>query len=174
MRPAELEALFRSHADAAWRVLRRCGVDALTAEEGLAQVFLAARERPREGPGGSERAFVCGVAVHVARKLRRDRGGERLPAPNHGETEDAAAKRTLLDELLATLDEGLRELLVLADLEGLTEPEVAQALEIPPGKTASLLRRARDELGRSWQGRAVPGTAPDGARRAPGLSGRSG
>lgn len=46
------------------------------------------------------------------------------------------------------MTEGLREVLALYEIEELTLPEIAAALEIPEGTAASRLRRARTEFSR--------------------------
>lgn len=150
-----LEHLFRQHADAAWRVLRRCGLDATTADDGLQQVFMVAGERLGDISPGSERAFLFGVAVRVASRLRhkqrRDALSPALPepdarAPGADEAYEALARRALLDRLLGELAEPLRVVLVLAEVEGLSKREIALALSIPEGTAASRLRRAKVAL----------------------------
>ena len=54
-----------------------------------------------------------------------------------------------LDRALAALPEHYRVVVVLADVEGLTYGEIAQALEVPVGTVRSRLNRARSALQRT-------------------------
>ncbi|MBL8955251.1 MAG: RNA polymerase sigma factor [Myxococcaceae bacterium] len=145
-----LEHLFAAHSQAAWRVLRRCGLDASAADDGLQQVFLVARERLGDIVPGRERAFVCSVAVKVAARLREKARREEPHAepfegstPGVDELYEQKRRRELLDGVLRGLDESLRTVLVLAEIEGLSKREVAEELDIPEGTAASRLRRAK-------------------------------
>jgi RNA polymerase sigma-70 factor (ECF subfamily) len=51
--------------------------------------------------------------------------------------------RALLDEALDCLSDDQRAVFVLVEMEELTGPETAAALDIPPGTVASRLRAAR-------------------------------
>lgn len=59
---------------------------------------------------------------------------------DHTERDDAVA---LLSSLLNQLDETKREVFFLAEVEEMTAPEIAQALEIPLNTVYSRLRAAR-------------------------------
>ncbi len=67
--------------------------------------------------------------------------------------QDVAAVHALLEELGAEL----REVIVLADLEGRTDEEVASLLSIPVGTAKSRLRRARARLAQLAVGRGLAG-----------------
>ncbi|HTU60012.1 MAG TPA: sigma factor-like helix-turn-helix DNA-binding protein, partial [Polyangiales bacterium] len=58
--------------------------------------------------------------------------------------EKRASTVELLDRVLAQLDDGLVEVFVLFDIEGMSGPELARALGIPGGTVASRVRRARE------------------------------
>lgn len=149
-----LAAMFEAHYDLVWRVLRRVGLPNATAEDGAQQVFLIASRRMSDIEPGKERAFLCATAVKVAGPLRarpkRDVPVEDAPeqVDDHTPADLVQRKqqRELLDTLLARLDDDLRTVLVLTELEGLSKREVAEALGIPEGTAASRLRRAREEL----------------------------
>jgi RNA polymerase sigma-70 factor (ECF subfamily) len=55
--------------------------------------------------------------------------------------------RKLLDELLAAMPPPLRRVLVLAELEQCSVPEIAEYEGIPLGTAASRLRLARERFG---------------------------
>jgi RNA polymerase sigma-70 factor (ECF subfamily) len=115
------------------------------------QAFVVALERVADIWPGSERAFLIGTALRIARSLRRASARyhldtqleERLiqtgPLP-----EKNASTLELLDRVLAQLDDGLVEVFVLFDIEGMSGPELARALGIPEGTVASRVRRARE------------------------------
>jgi RNA polymerase sigma-70 factor (ECF subfamily) len=54
-----------------------------------------------------------------------------------------------LDRALAALPEHYRVVVVLADVEGLTYGEIAEALDVPVGTVRSRLNRARSALQRT-------------------------
>lgn len=151
-----LRRMFEASYDTVWRLIRRMGVDASTAEDGAQQVFMTAARRLHDIPEGKERAFLCGVAVRVAARLRVRHKGREVPV---GENDDSPAgtelpealvdrkrQRDLLDRLLAEMDPELSAVLVLAEIEGQGKREIAEALGIPEGTAASRLRRAREDL----------------------------
>lgn len=153
-REQKLRALVNEHFDFIWRLLRRMGLSAEDADDAAQQVFMAATRKSEQIARGSERTFLYGVALRVAANLRRgiarrrdageplsldtvDLGVQPEQAVNLGE---ACA---LLDELLRTLPEELRRVLVLAQIEQFEVSEIAAAEGIPLGTAASRLRRAR-------------------------------
>ena len=54
--------------------------------------------------------------------------------------------RPSVEAALATLTPDFRAVVVLSDLEGMSLPEVAEALEVPVGTVKSRLFRARRQL----------------------------
>ena len=63
-----------------------------------------------------------------------------------GEFDRQVDDAELLQHALARLDERLRAVVILREVEGLSYGQIAQALEIPTGTVASQLSRARTEL----------------------------
>lgn len=147
---SRLRALFAAHADLVWRLLRRHGLSEAQADDGLQEVFTVALGRLNEIEAGKERSFLCASAVIVARRVGQSK--ESLPGvlPDQPSTEgldeqtDAARKRKLVFDLLSKLEEPLRQVLVLQDVEGLSKREAAEALGVPEGTVASRTRRARE------------------------------
>lgn len=147
--------LVEAHYQRMWRILRRLGVPAATAEDAAQEVFFtAARKLPSVTPG-NEAKYLYGVAVKVAANRRR------TSAVRHEQKDDAALAdavslvpqadallehkqmRELLDLVLDALPDDLRAALVLFELEGFSEREIATLWELPLGTVASRLRRAR-------------------------------
>lgn len=155
--PGERERLTRlyvAHSQLAWRVLRRCGLDRVRADDGLQQVFLVVLRRMAGLRDDEMRGFVCGCAVMVARKMKQRLGREAAPLAavptdgpatphQHAEHRERVA---LLDAVLRRFDEGLRDVFVLQVVEGLSKRETALALNLPEGTVATRLRRARSEF----------------------------
>ena len=66
---------------------------------------------------------------------------DRAPRPDE-RTEQAE----LLEKSLASLDEGLRAVFLLREVDGLSYEQIAEVMDIPSGTVASQLNRARAEL----------------------------
>jgi RNA polymerase sigma-70 factor (ECF subfamily) len=131
---------------------RICGPIALdggpdAAQEALIAVFRGLRSlREPEALYGWVRAIAVREAVRVARRQARSVPTEldELPAP--GDPQLAADIRDVLDRLSPEH----RAALVLRDLEGLDEQEVARLLDVPAGTVKSRLHRARTSFRRAW------------------------
>lgn len=137
-----------------WRSVRRLGVEVGEVDDVTQQVFLRARERLGEVVEGDERGFLFRLALGLAsnerraHRRRREQGGldaEQLSAVAPG-AERRLEDRQLLETLLEPLPLDLRAVLVLAEVEEMSAPEIARVLDIPVGTVASRLRRARDEV----------------------------
>src|SRR6476619_6784584 len=77
---ARLQHMFDSHHNVVWRTLRRYGLDAEAAADVGQQAFLVAIERVADIWPGSERAFLVGTALRLARKQRRNAARNPLDA----------------------------------------------------------------------------------------------
>jgi len=150
-------AFVREHHGFVWRVLRRFGLTPADADDASQKVFLVAVKRLADIAPGSERAFLFRTAIHTASKVHRalrqrpDRPAAEAieaqsPLPLPDALLDERRARDLLDQFLSELPEDLRAVFVLFEIEGLTAPQIAEALEIPVGTVASRLRRKRSEV----------------------------
>jgi RNA polymerase sigma-70 factor (ECF subfamily) len=137
-----------------WRLLRRIGLSPADADDATQQVFLVAARRGGDVAGGSARAFLYGTALRVAANARRSlRRRREVPSaavaegPAHellpDELLEQRRARVLLDALLAQMPPDLRRVLVLAEIEQLTVPQIADLEGVALGTAASRLRRAR-------------------------------
>ena len=147
-------ALVAQHFDFVWRLLRRLGIPEADVDDAAQQVFIVTTRRLHEIPLGSERTFLYGTALRSASTLRRnlrrrarvlEQGPADAEAPTRGPHEELEHRRALalLDVVLHELEDELREVFVLCEIEELTAPQVAGILMIPVGTVASRLRRAR-------------------------------
>jgi RNA polymerase sigma-70 factor (ECF subfamily) len=147
-----LERIFNAHHAAVWRALRRRGLNLDAAEDATQEAFLLAAERLSEIEPERERAFLIGTALRVAHTLGRktvrweldEDMDQRLSGIR--DTSDTRADAQICDLVMAKVDPELVEVFVLYELEGLTSPEIADLLAIPPGSVASRLRRAREQF----------------------------
>lgn len=149
-----LERMFVAHHAMVWRTLRRRGLSADAAADATQQTFLIAAERLADIQPDSERAFLVGTGLRVARTLGRktsrwqleeDMDRRVVEATNQG---DARAAVELCDLALSKVDPEVAVVFVLFEMEGLSSPEIAASLEIPLGTVASRLRRAREQFRR--------------------------
>ena len=148
-----VRVLYEDHHDVVWRFLRRIGLDDAAAADVTHQVFLVAMARLDDIEAGKARSFLCGTALRLAKKAMssarsREDLVEELPEIDTGVRPDDQVEHQrrlrLLDATLRKLPEDLRVALVLHDLEGYSQREMAELLEIPDGTAASRLRRARE------------------------------
>jgi RNA polymerase sigma-70 factor (ECF subfamily) len=147
-----LGKMYRSNSEIVWRWFRRRGLEPEVAADLTQQVFLIAAERLNDIRLGSERAFLLGTGLRLARTARR--GADRVTFEDMDERsdpvipiEDLVDRRRaveLIDRVLANLTPDLAEVFVLFELEGLSTAEIAQIVDVPLGTVASRLRRARE------------------------------
>lgn len=150
---ARLERMFSDHHDFIWRLLRRLGLNTGSADDAAQHVFLVAAERIDDILVGSERSFLFGTALRVARSqnradrrwvLEEDMDIRRSEAGRPEELVDHQRAIELMSRILDGMTLDLRTVFILSELEGMTMPEVAALVEIPVGTAASRLRRARE------------------------------
>ena len=158
------EALYDEHAPFVWRAVRRLGVPEASVADVVQEIFLVVYRRlPEFRERTSVRAWLYAIVVRVVRDYRRTvrrKSPAQLQPDGPGDPEMlvdtarpdplASAERAqairLLYELLGRLDEERREVLVLAELEQLTGPEIAEALGVNVNTVSWRLRTARREL----------------------------
>ena len=152
-----VRAALDTHYDAIWRYVRRLGVASADADDAAQKVFLVFAQRIASIDTAAERAFLFATAMRVASDARRKRvrsreelthDGEVFDVEDHGPSVedqiDARRMRRMLDDVLDTLPDEYRAVLVLVDIDGETMADASQLLGIPPGTVASRLRRSRE------------------------------
>jgi RNA polymerase sigma-70 factor, ECF subfamily len=137
---AELTRLFRTHVDFVWRVLRRFGLSAAEADDGVQEVFLVVHSKlSTYEERAAMRAWLFTVARQVANHARRaDARRQRRnqlsePPLAYPDPHEAAASRelaALVERFLSQLDEGQAMVFYLTEIEGLSAPEIAAALAL--------------------------------------------
>ena len=154
----EFDALYEEHFAAVWRLLQAIGVMRSSLDDAVQDVFLAAyRQLGTFEARSSIRTWLCGIACHVAANHRRReqrKGGlalldqEAWAAVGPGPLEQLEQTRAwvIVRAFLESLDERKRTAYVLSRVEGLTAPEIAQALHIPLNTVYSRLHAAEIAL----------------------------
>jgi RNA polymerase sigma-70 factor (ECF subfamily) len=158
--PAAFEAIYDEHLDFVWRSARRLGVPEGHLEDVAQDVFVVVHRRLAEYDGrASLRGWLFGIVAHVVRNHRRRFLRKGAPCVEFDETSAAPAsfgavappheamevteRVRLLFDLLNELDQHKREVLVLAQLEELSVPEIAASLGLNVNTASSRLRAAR-------------------------------
>ncbi len=153
----DLAAAYAEHHGFVWRVLLGLGVPKSAVEDATQDVFLVLHRRKDElEDRGTMRGLLFGIARRIAPRHRRalaTRDALRLvPEPPPVRPPDETLARRQAAELVSTvleqLDEDKRLVFVLADIEGLTMPEIAELLGLKLNTAYSRLRLARQEFHR--------------------------
>jgi RNA polymerase sigma-70 factor (ECF subfamily) len=157
--PSEFSAAYREHVDFVWRVLARRGVPASELEDATQEVFVVAHRR--WGAWDSQapmRAWLYGVACRVASthhrgRRRQQRKHDNLVArpaePGPDTWLEDRDRLAALAQAIADLEPEQRETFVLAEVESLTVPEIAEMLGCNINTIYSRLRRARARIVRA-------------------------
>lgn len=158
---APFAELYQEHFEFVWRAARRLGVPAANAEDAVQDTFVVLHRKLAEYDGRTPfRRWLLGIVTRVAsdyrrRYRRKESKTTALSAPGDGEERFAstllppheAAERNemtrVIEELLATLDDDKREVLVLVELEELTAAEVAELTNVNVNTIYTRLRAAR-------------------------------
>jgi RNA polymerase sigma-70 factor (ECF subfamily) len=148
----QIARIFSEHAEFVWRSLRRLGVPAADVDDALQEVFLVVHRRLSEYEDrGLMRAWLFSisrqVSSHYHRGTRRTEERHRgLVAAVPRDPEEVLARREaqkFVHDFLERLDEPRRLVFYLSDVEGLSAPEVAAALETNLNTVYGRLRQAR-------------------------------
>jgi len=151
---AEFQAAFEQHKDAVYRFAWRMSGSAAAAEDITQDVFVGLLRHPdRFDPGrGTLRALLLGIARNLA--LKRWRKEHRLEPLD----EEAMAAEPvdlgrgevgdMVGRAVGALGPLQREVVILAEYEGLTLAEIARAVDADVGTVKSRLHRARENLRR--------------------------
>jgi RNA polymerase sigma-70 factor (ECF subfamily) len=154
-RARRFRRLVREHFDFVWRTVRRFGVAPADADDAAQEVFLVACRRLDGIVPERERAFLFGTSVRVASTRRRS-AARRNEAPEADlervaaleldpeQLAELAAARAVLQRILDGMNDDVRAVFVLAELEELPTHEIAALLAIPAGTVSSRLRSARE------------------------------
>jgi RNA polymerase sigma-70 factor (ECF subfamily) len=155
--------LYDAHAKFVWRATLRLGVSEEAIEDVVQEIFLVVHRRLPEFEGrSSPRTWIYGIALRVARCHRRTALRRRIgangedPEPlaeDPARAPDAILEKTeaarLVSALLDELDDDLREVFVLAELEEMSLAEIAEIVGANANTVSSRLRAARKSFDRA-------------------------
>jgi RNA polymerase sigma-70 factor (ECF subfamily) len=151
---AEFQAAFDQHKDAVYRIAWRMSGSPAAAEDITQDVFVGLLRHPnRFDPArGTLRAFLLGIARNLT--LKRWRAEHRFEPLD----EDAVVAEEIdigrgdigdaIGRAVRSLRPLQREVVILAEYEGLTLAEIARAVDADVGTVKSRLHRARENLRR--------------------------
>jgi RNA polymerase sigma-70 factor (ECF subfamily) len=153
-RALTLAEVYEAQFDFVWRSARRLGVGSLHLDDVVQEVFLVVFRRLAEFEGRSSlKTWLFGITRRVVgdhRRSARRRPAEPLGAIEPADLGPAADVRMvreqesrLLHAMLDELDEEKREVFVLAELEQMSGPEIADALDVNLNTVYARLRAAR-------------------------------
>jgi RNA polymerase sigma-70 factor (ECF subfamily) len=146
---AEVRELYLLYANGIAAALKRLTWPGCDVDDLLHEVFIVAIRRPQAVLfAQSPKAWLYGVATRVASGARRKRrirnlfglGSAQSPMDARLESADVVA------HALSKLTARKRDVLVLFELQGLTGPEIAQAVGCPLKTVWTRLHHARKEL----------------------------
>lgn len=133
-------------------VARICGAVALDrGDDAMQETFIAVlRNLPSLREPAALHGWVRRIAVRES--VRQARAGNRVADPVDSPAPDVdLANAVDIRAVLAELTPEHRAVLVLRDMDGLAEIDVAALLNVPEGTVKSRLSRARTEFARRWK-----------------------
>ncbi|HEY4106043.1 MAG TPA: sigma-70 family RNA polymerase sigma factor [Polyangiaceae bacterium] len=151
------QTIYRQYFDFVWASARRLGVPSEAMDDVVQEIFVVIHTKMHsiEKPDAL-RSWIYGVVRRTVSGHRRSRRAEvsngrsldagtdaESPEPTPFEHTERNADLELLSTLLNELDEPKREVFALVEVDELTVPEAAEALQIPLNTAYSRLRAAR-------------------------------
>jgi RNA polymerase sigma-70 factor (ECF subfamily) len=152
------DEVYREHFAFVWRAAKRLGVTDGSLDDVVQEVFVVVHRRLGDFEGRSSlKTWLFGIALRVVRDHRRalrrrpiepEVDPDALQSSANGPAENAekAEAVRVLHALLDQLADERREVFVMADLEQMTMPEIAEALGINVNTAYARLRLARQEF----------------------------
>ena len=151
----QFEALYRGEFGFVWAAARRLGVPSAALEDAVQDVFVTAYRRGEQLRFEvSARAWLYGVTRRVASRYHRSafrlaRRISALSATSQAPREapqEQLAQTERIDKLLARLGPRTRAAWEMAEVLGMTGPEIASELGLPLNTVYSRVRLAREQL----------------------------
>ena len=158
----QFREIYDQYFEFVYRGARRLGVHSRSLDDAAQDVFLVVHRKLGDFEGRSSlKTWLYGITRRVAKDYRRRAGrkekglvstdgpiGSQLTTSQNSPDENAARRQAAatLEVILANLDPSRREVFVLAEMEQMTAPEIAEALSLNLNTTYSRLRTARSEF----------------------------
>jgi RNA polymerase sigma-70 factor (ECF subfamily) len=158
--------IYRTYFGFVWSCTRRLGVTEAEIDDVVQEVFIVINGRlsTLQQPE-SLRSWVYGIVRRTVSTHRRAKRAKvvhtaeyvaqpemqypQMPSPQ--QLAEQSDQVRLLWSLLDKIDPAKREVFVLAELDEMTAPEIASAIEVPLNTVYSRLRAARQELEEALQ-----------------------
>jgi RNA polymerase sigma-70 factor (ECF subfamily) len=156
------DEVYEHHFAFVWRLLRHLGVPLAQLDDAAQEVFIVVHRRLGEFEG---RSAMTTWLFTITRRVARDQREravrhqseastsdaatiDRIAATSPGPHEQLARQRAAaeVERFLAELDDDKREVFVLAELEQLPAPAIAEALGVNVNTVYSRLRAARERF----------------------------
>jgi RNA polymerase sigma-70 factor (ECF subfamily) len=154
--PPSFEETYDKYFEFVWLSLRRLGVGSDLLDDATQDVFVVVYRKLGEFAFRSQlKTWLFAIAVRVARAYRRrerpralSSHPEELVSPHASPLESAAEAEALrlMTQILASLCEDRRVVFIMAELDQVPLPEVAEALGLKLNTAYSRLRLAREEF----------------------------
>ena len=148
-----LSELFREHAEFVWRVVRRLGVPDADAEDVTQEVFLVVAKRlDAYEERGTFRAWLVAIARQIAQhaqraRFRHERKAQSMPPREAAIDPHRALEHSqaiaFMNAFLAELDADQALVFYLAEVEGMSAPEIAASMQANLNTVYGRLRLAR-------------------------------
>lgn len=156
----DFASIYDEHVHFVWRSARRLGVADRHLEDVVQEVFVVVHKRLDDFAGRSSvRTWLYGITLHVVRNHRRTTRRKPLhiseeaaiaidnaPESDRQRPDVVAERRQMratLHRVLDALPDDLREVLVMAELESMSAPDIAAATGLKTATVYGRLRTAR-------------------------------
>lgn len=150
------DEVYSAHFDFVWLSLRRLGVLPEALDDAAQDVFVVVyRKLPEFEFRCQLKTWLFSLALRVAQAERRKRAPiaqdyqlEQLADAAHSPQEALARTQALelMDRILSNMDDERRSVFIMAELEQLPMPEIAEALGLKLNTAYSRLRLAREQF----------------------------
>jgi RNA polymerase sigma-70 factor (ECF subfamily) len=159
----DFSRLYTDHFEFVWRTARYLGEPEASLDDATQDVFVVAYRRFQDLEArAAPRPWLFAIAMRVVSDHRRSRrrksrlleGVKHSPPNNIATPYDQTAHKEQSKSLLQALDalnEAQRATFVMADLEDLSVPEIADVLKVNMNTVYSRLRAARREVSRQLE-----------------------
>ena len=152
------ESIYAQYFEFVWSSTRRLGVGIAAMDDVVQEIFMVIHSKIQTlRQPESLRSWIYGVVrrrvseYHRARRARAASGValaihadlDHRPPPTPLDLAERGARAALLWSVLEEIDWPKREVFMLAELDQMTAPEIAEALQIPLNTVYSRLRSAR-------------------------------
>lgn len=151
----DFDAVYRDHFSFVWRSAKRLGVREPSLDDVVQEVFVIVHRRLVDFEGRSAlKTWLFGITLRVARDHRKSAARKspesavdpdvlRATTPGPAEAVARADAVRVLHAILDEMDDQRREVFVMAELEELAMPEVAETLGVNLNTAYARLRAAR-------------------------------